>query len=106
MEHIVYPRLGWKLQPVGNDAESLNHLVRPKVFRRQLGQRLVVNGHGGVLVQAEPCPLTDFKFELAVLLVVRELHDPLCLKKPIAYLRKDVPITELTIHRSHSCCAR
>jgi hypothetical protein len=39
-----------------------------------------MNGHGGTLVQVEPHELTDFKFVLAVLLVVRELHDPLCLK--------------------------
>jgi hypothetical protein len=107
MEHIVYPRLGWKLQSVGNGAELLNHLVRPKVLWRQLGQMPVVNGHDIALVQAEPCPLADFKFEMAVLLVVYELHNPLCLKKPIAHLRKeDVLIPELSIHRHYPCHVR
>jgi hypothetical protein len=67
----------------------------------------VANGHGGALVQAELRPLADFKFELAVLLVVCELHDPLCLKKPIAHLHKeDVPIPELSIHHRYPCHAR
>jgi hypothetical protein len=107
MEHIVNPRLGRKLQLVGDNIESLDHLVSPKVLRRQLGQGPVSNGLSGALVQTEPCPLTDFKFELAMLLVVCELHDPLRLKKPIAHLHKeDVPILELSIHRRHPCHAR
>jgi hypothetical protein len=102
MEHIVYLHLRWKLQPVGAAADPLNYLVGPEVFRRQLGQRPVANGHGDVLVQAEPRPLADLKLELTVLLVMRELHDPLCLKKLIAHLhKKDAPIAELLIHHRH-----
>jgi hypothetical protein len=67
----------------------------------------VADGHGGVLVETEPHPITDVELELAVLLVVCELHDPLSLKEPIMdFCQEYVPVPELVIHRRNPHCPR
>jgi hypothetical protein len=47
-----------------------------------------------VLIQAEPRPVANGELQLLVLLIVRRLHDALCLKKPVTHLDGErVPVT-------------
>ena len=50
MEHIMYARLGWKLEAVSNSAKSLNNLITAKVARPKLGGGSGCDAHSRLLV--------------------------------------------------------
>ena len=83
MEDVMQSSAGRKLQPVGNPANALQHLERPRVARAKLPFCPGLQRLRGLMMHAQPNPIAHSKLQVAVSDVVVLLRQLLRLKEAL-----------------------
>ena len=95
MEDVMQSSAGWKLQPVGNPSNALQHLEWPSVARAKLPFGLGLQRLRGPMKQAQPNPIAHSKLQVTVAGVVVLLRQLLRLKEALPDLNEHlIPAAE------------